>query len=102
MGWRYRRSVKVFPGLKINLTKTGASLSVGRPGATVNFGKRGVRSTLSIPGTGISYVTQHSLGQRARQTSALTPPSPRQLGGAVRLVLVGLGAVAAWAILHWL
>jgi Protein of unknown function (DUF4236) len=102
MGWRYRRSVKILPGLKINLSKTGASLSVGRPGATVNFGKRGVRSTLSIPGTGMSYVTQHSLGQRARQTSAPTPRSSQQLGGAVKLLLIGLGAIAAWAILHWL
>ena len=37
MGFRFRRSIKLFPGLKVNVSKTGISESIGRPGATVNF-----------------------------------------------------------------
>lgn len=63
--------------MKVNLSKGAPSLSLGRPGATVNIGKRRVRSTLGIPGTGISYVAQHSSGPRSRSTPL---PSPRQPG----------------------
>jgi hypothetical protein len=43
--------------VRLNVGKTGFSLSVGKPGATVNLSKRGVRTTVGIPGTGISYST---------------------------------------------
>lgn len=55
MGFRFRKSVKIAPGLKVNLGLKGASLSIGGKGATVNVGKNGVRGTVGIPGTGISY-----------------------------------------------
>lgn len=57
MGFRFRKSVKVLPGVKLNISKSGISTSVGRRGATVNFSKRGTRTTVGIPGTGISYST---------------------------------------------
>lgn len=60
MGFRFRKSVKIAPGFKLNLSKSGGSLSIGGRGATVNISSRGVRSTYSIPGTGLSYVTQTS------------------------------------------
>jgi hypothetical protein len=44
--------------LPINQGKTGASFSVGRPGATVNFDRlRSTRMTIGLPGSGISYST---------------------------------------------
>lgn len=55
MGFRFRRSIKLFPGVRLNLSKSGVSTSVGVPGATVNVGRRGVRRTVGLPGTGISY-----------------------------------------------
>lgn len=70
MGFRFRKSVKVFPGVKLNISKSGISTSVGRRGATVNFSKRGTRATVGIPGTGISYSTM--VGKRkgnSRQSS---------------------------------
>lgn len=57
MGLRFRKSIKVLPGVKLNISKSGISTSVGRRGATVNFSKRGTRATVGIPGTGISYST---------------------------------------------
>lgn len=60
MGFRFRKSVKIAPGFKVNLSKSGVSASFGGRGNTVNISKRGVRSTYTIPGTDISYVTQTS------------------------------------------
>ena len=55
MGFRFRKSIKLFPGVRINLSATGVSASIGKPGATVNISERGTRGTVGIPGTGISY-----------------------------------------------
>lgn len=43
------------PGVRLNLSRGGASVSVGGRGATVNVGKRGITSTVGIPGTGLSW-----------------------------------------------
>ncbi len=55
MGFRFRKSIKIFPGLRVNLSKTGASLSVGGRGASVNIGPRGAYGNVGLPGTGLSY-----------------------------------------------
>ena len=53
MGWRFRRSIKLFPGLKINFSKSGISTTVGTKGASVTFGPNGTSVNTSIPGTGL-------------------------------------------------
>lgn len=55
MGFRFRKSIKILPGLRLNLSKGGVSASVGVSGATVNIGQRGTRATVSLPGSGLSY-----------------------------------------------
>jgi hypothetical protein len=56
MGYfRFRRTFTIFPGVRINLSKTGVSSSIGGNGATVNIGKSGPMVTFGIPGTGLSY-----------------------------------------------
>lgn len=70
MGLRFRQSFKLFPGVRLNLSKSGISASFGVPGATLNIGPQGVRSTVGVPGTGLSYRTQHSFsGGREPQPS---------------------------------
>lgn len=64
MGFRLFRRVRIAPGLSVNLSKGGLSLSAGVRGARVTFGRRGVRRTVGIPGTGISY-TETSGGSGA-------------------------------------
>ncbi len=55
-GVRFRKTFTIFPGVKINLSKTGVSTSVGGKGATINVGTQGQKMiTLGIPGTGLSY-----------------------------------------------
>lgn len=49
MGWSFRRSVKFGP-LRVNLSRSGVSLSGGVRGARVNVGPRGTYVTLSAAG----------------------------------------------------
>lgn len=61
MGFRFRKKVKIAPGIDLNLSKNGiSSTSIGRKGATINLSKRGVKQTIGIPGTGLSYQTDKS------------------------------------------
>lgn len=56
MGFRFRKSIKLAPGVRLNITKKGiSSVSIGKRGATVNVGKKGSRGTVGIPGSGLSY-----------------------------------------------
>ena len=51
---RIRKSFNLFPGVKVNMSKGGMSISVGRKGFHLNFSRRGVRQTVGLPGSGIS------------------------------------------------
>lgn len=51
---RFRKSFTLFPGVKVNVSKGGTSISVGKKGFHLNFSKRGVRQTVGLPGSGIS------------------------------------------------
>jgi hypothetical protein len=54
-GLRFQKRLRVLPGVRINLSKSGASASVGPRGADVNIGPHGVSTNAGIPGTGLSY-----------------------------------------------
>ena len=56
MGLRFRKIFSIIPGVRLNVSKSGVSTSLGGHGATVNIGSNGKRTvTLGIPGTGLSY-----------------------------------------------
>ena len=58
MGFRYRKSIKMGP-FRLNLSKSGIGYSVGVKGYQVTKTATGrTRTTVSIPGTGISHVTE--------------------------------------------
>ncbi len=57
MGLRFRRSLNIFPWLKLNLSRSGPSVSVGTRGAWETVSDRGARTTVGLPGTGLSYTT---------------------------------------------
>jgi hypothetical protein len=71
MVFRFRRSFRLIPGIRLNLSKSGVSTSIGTRGAWLTIGRRGTRATVGIPGTGLSYTEQSAW---ARPTShALSP-----------------------------
>jgi Protein of unknown function (DUF4236) len=45
MAFRFRRRVRIMPGLRVNLSKSGASMSAGRKGAGWTIGPKGRRAT---------------------------------------------------------
>lgn len=78
MGFRFRRSVKLLPGVRLNFSTRGISTSLGGRGATLNLGRRGARATFGLPGTGLSYTTKLSgaSGPGPAAASAATQGSP--------------------------
>jgi hypothetical protein len=78
MGFRFRRSIRLLPGVRLNFSKGGVSASVGKRGATVNVGKRGVRATVGLPGTGLSYSERIDTQGEARREAL--PPRPVRTG----------------------
>lgn len=67
MGFRFRKSKKIGP-FRLNMSKSGIGWSVGVPG--LRYTKKsggGSRVTASIPGTGISYVTDSKKPTRKRR-----------------------------------
>ncbi|MBI5930688.1 MAG: DUF4236 domain-containing protein [Chloroflexi bacterium] len=64
MGLRFRKSIKIFPGVRVNLSKSGPSLSLGGGGVTLNYSKRGVRTSADLPG-GLSYTKLYGDDQKS-------------------------------------
>jgi len=50
---KFRKRIKIAPGVNVNLSKSGISGTFGAKGASVNMGKNGVYANAGIPGTGI-------------------------------------------------
>lgn len=55
MGFRFQKRIPIFPGVYLNLSKSGVSLSLGGHGATVNLGSERQTVNVGVPGTGMSY-----------------------------------------------
>ncbi|RWD32154.1 MAG: DUF4236 domain-containing protein [Mesorhizobium sp.] len=61
MGFRYRKSLRLIPGVRLNVTGKGlSSASFGKPGSTLNMGRGGIQSTVGLPGSGMSYASKRS------------------------------------------
>ena len=54
-GWTTRlwRRKQIAPGVRVNLSKSGASLTLGPRGGHVTYGPRGRTETIGLPGTGV-------------------------------------------------
>ena len=50
---RFRKSITLFKGIKLNFSKSGVSLTVGGKGLSANVGQKGLFLNTSIPGTGL-------------------------------------------------
>jgi hypothetical protein len=78
MGYfRFRRSFKIAPGVRLNLGKRSLSTSFGAKGIHETIGTAGRRFTVGAPGTGLSYTT-----------------GTRRSGGSIMGAIVFLAAVA--------
>ena len=56
MGFKFKKSIKIAPGVKLNLNKKSASVSFGVRGFRKTYSTSGRKtSTVGIPGTGLYY-----------------------------------------------
>lgn len=55
MAFRFRRTISILPGVRLNFGKDGVSLSAGRRGLSFTINKSGIHSNVGAPGTGMSY-----------------------------------------------
>ena len=96
MGFRFQRRIRLLPGVRLNLSKSGVSTSVGGRGAWLTLGRRGPRATVGLPGTGLSYTTR--LGATAPEPMGDPQPSGRR----AFWLVVALVAVIwlSWRLMH--
>ena len=104
MGWRYRRSVKIAPGVRLNLGKRSAGVSVGPRGAKLSVNtKREVRRTVGLPGTGLSHTSQSRLAPPEKvegiALDELTTAGLDHLKGRQLRKFVGWGSAAVIVVL---
>ena len=63
MGFRYRKSINIGAGFRVNISTSEIGCSWGVKGYRITKTADGkIRRTLSLPGTGLSYVEEHRIG----------------------------------------
>jgi tetratricopeptide (TPR) repeat protein len=71
MSFRFRKSIKIAKGVRLNVSKSGLGTSFGTKGARYSVHSSGRRTTsVGIPGSGMGYVSTKS-------SSSSRKPSPR-------------------------
>lgn len=86
MGLRYRKSITLLPGVRLNIGTTGVSISTGVRGFRKTFHSSGrVTTSVGLPGTGLSYVTSKKVGGSRKTGGKTSTSSRRTSGGASKL-----------------
>ena len=68
MGLRFKKSIKIAPGVKLNLNKNSTSMTFGARGAHYTVNSKGKKTaSIGIPGTGISYVQSTKSSTHSQQ-----------------------------------
>ena len=90
--FRFRRTIHIGPGPRINLSESGVSTPVGHRSAWFTVGPHGTRTTVGVQGTDLRYM-QQTPTTPVRQGRAATP------GLVVAFVIVGflLAVIALFA-----
>lgn len=99
MPFRFRRSLKVAPGIRLNLGKRSGSISIGPRGSKTTIGTRGVQQTTGIPGTGISYTKKvKALDPKKTHTTSGVVSTKKKKGCSRPALLLIILAFFAWTI----
>jgi len=100
MSLRFRRSVRLFPGVRLNFSRSGISTTVGVRGASMTLGPRGTYANVGLPGSGLSYRTKVS-PSRMRATPPAVPTDPYVLDCvALGLAVIAVLAGGGWTFQH--
>lgn len=80
MSFRFQKRIKILPGLRLNVSKTGISWTVGRRGAGVTARDGKLTGNVGLPGTGLSYRKRLDLPDS--DPTIQDPQTPHQSSGA--------------------
>jgi hypothetical protein len=87
MGFRIRQSIRIAPGLRLNVGMKSVSVSTGVRGLSCTAGSSGQRVTVGLPGTGLFWT------KAWRSSAGPHSVSPAYLVAAGFFVLFGLSIV---------
>lgn len=74
MGLRYRKSIKIAPGVRLNVSNKSTSISIGGKGFRKTYSSTGRTTTsVGIPGTGLSYSTTSKAPKKATEPKKKKP-----------------------------
>jgi hypothetical protein len=69
VSFRFRKSAKIAPGIRVTVGKSSSGISFGGTGGGISINsKTGVKARVSVPGTGISYTSKLSGQTKSRQS----------------------------------
>ncbi|MDP1769709.1 MAG: DUF4236 domain-containing protein [Nitrospirota bacterium] len=90
MSLRFRKSFKLAPGLRLNMSKSGFGLSVGPRGASMSFGPSGTYRNINLPG---GFSLRDRVGGTSQRHSASHSSDSQKVSVTVRLGLQDDGTV---------
>lgn len=93
MGLRFYKRVHLFPGVAVNVSRSGPSLTVGMRGAHVTMGRSGITRTVGLPGTGIYYTSHRGYHSGFHSAHSDTPLPPDQQSRADRKAEMTIGTL---------
>lgn len=80
MGWRFRKSFSPIPGVRLTISPSGITTSVGSGPFRITHGSKGTAATFNGFGTGLSYRQQLSPSQSPGSSSNfLSEPANHQM-----------------------
>ena len=107
MGLRFYRRLHLCPGLSMNLSRSGPSLTLGVRGAHLTVGTTGARKTLGIPGTGVYYTSRqgYHTGYHSAKSDVLAGDdaragADRKAERMIAAVLLAVAVIAAFFLLR--
>ncbi len=97
MGFRFYKRVHICPGLSVNLSRSGPSLTMGVRGAHLTLGAGGMTKTVGLPGTGIYYTSRsgyHSGFHSAHADAPRTPEDQAKADRGAEIILIVIAFIA--------
>ena len=77
MGFRFQKRISISKYLRLNLSKTGASVSIGKRGLDLNIKGDQVTENIGLSGTGLSY-REKLTSKTGEPTKAVSQTDPIQ------------------------
>jgi len=97
MGVRFQRRVRILPGIRLNVSKSGLGFSVGARGVHVGITARGQHyASIGLPGTGVSW---REYERNSSRRCDLCAPGHAHISAPLAALLVILAGVVLLALL---